>query len=207
MIWHCSAHAAVRVDDFYGRLSAVSGAAAHSQVHPPLVRRRPRRVDHLHVVFPGVAAGGLRLRLPDLPLAQTPCPGYRPPGAAGIGAGSPARHTFGCLETNRRRKPGAPDSGLAAGNRRPALLRAIHHRSPDAAMVQPRQPRPLALSALRALQCRLPAGTGELPLLFRDALHPQSPGVILGVGFAGVCPLLWRLRREIVEVSRPGSEV
>src|ERR1035437_6316873 len=113
MIWHCSAHAAVRVDDFYGRLSAVSGAAAHSQVHPPLVRRRPRRVDHLHVVFPGVAAGGLRLRLPDLPLAQTPCPGYRPPGAAGIGAGSPARHTFGCLETNRRRKPGAPDSGLA----------------------------------------------------------------------------------------------
>ena len=70
----------------------------------------------------------------------------------------------------------------------------------DPAMVQPRPARGLALPPLRALECRLAAGPGQLPLLLRDPFHPQDPGRPVGVGTGGLRALLRLLRGETLEV-------
>src|SRR5215831_140827 len=54
--------AGLRLDDFYGGLSAISDSAAHRQVHPALVWRRARRMDGLPALFSGVPAGWICLR-------------------------------------------------------------------------------------------------------------------------------------------------
>ena len=65
------------------------------------------------------------------------------------------------------------------------------------------QPGGLALPPLCALECRLAARPGQLPLLLRDAFHPQDPGGAVGVGVGRVCALLRVLRDQTVEVRRP----
>ena len=45
-----------------GSVSSVPGATDDSEVHPALVRWRARGVDYLSAFFPGLLAGGLRLR-------------------------------------------------------------------------------------------------------------------------------------------------
>jgi len=45
---------------FTERLPSVLGTASARQVHPAVVRRNARRLDHLHAVFPGGPAGRLQ---------------------------------------------------------------------------------------------------------------------------------------------------
>ena len=48
--------------DLSQRFSSVPGAAHDRTLHPALVRRRARRLDHLPAVLPGLPAGWLRVR-------------------------------------------------------------------------------------------------------------------------------------------------
>ena len=54
-------------DDIRWRVSSFPGSAPHRQIHPPLVRGKPGGLDDLHVVFPGVAVGRLRVCAHDQP--------------------------------------------------------------------------------------------------------------------------------------------
>src|SRR2546425_1562785 len=56
-----SRHARVCIDDFHWGIPALPGPAADRQIYSALVWRRTGRLDYLHVVFPNVAVGGLRL--------------------------------------------------------------------------------------------------------------------------------------------------
>ena len=130
-----------------------------------------------------------------------------PSGAAGRRPGPPAHHARRFLETPRRRQPDAPDSRPAHGLPRPALFCAVVHQPAAAALVQPHQPGPLALSAFRPFQRGLAPRAGELPLVLRDAVHPPNPGRAVGLGAGRVRGGVRLLRREIVEIRRPKAEV
>src|SRR6266404_9248813 len=63
-------YAGLCADHFHRSLPALSGAAADREIYPSLVRRRPGRVDNLHVVLSNNAAGWLRLCPSDLTAVQ-----------------------------------------------------------------------------------------------------------------------------------------
>src|SRR6476646_5013455 len=94
-------HAGVCVDDFYRGLPALPGAASDCEVHPAVVWRRAGGLDDLHVVFPGIAAGRLRLCAFPLTLAETPRTGLGAFDRPGRGSGTAADHSICNLETGR----------------------------------------------------------------------------------------------------------
>ena len=193
-----SRRAGFRTDNFYRGIFALPGAAADWQIHPAVVWRRTGGLDDLPVVFSDAVAGRVRLCAFHLrPVSAAP-PGNIASGTARRGAGAVAHHPRRCLEAGGRRESDPANSGPAGRVHRPAVFRPLGHRSPDATLVQPHQPRRLSLPALRALERRLIAGAGQLSGLFRDPFHAQGAGDIVGLGTGVVCHRLRRLRGETV---------
>ena len=203
-----SRHVRLRADDFYRGIFAFPSPAADRQIHPAVVRRRDRRLDDLHVVLPDAAVGRLRLRAFYLPLAEAAPPGDSASGPARRGVGPAAHYARRFVEAGRRRKSNVANPRPADCEPWPAVFRPLVHGSPDATLVQPHEPRRVALPALRAFECRLIAGARQLSGLFRNPFHAQSAGCAVGMGTGPVCRRLRLLRNQTVAGKRcRGSRV
>src|SRR5579862_2368681 len=136
-----------------------------------MVRWRPRRLDHLHALFPGTLARWLRLRPPDCEIfktSQTSCPphhsGHRWPRDA-------SHRPLRFLEAARHRKPNSLHPPPSDCRPWPPVFRALHNRPIDSALVSAFKPRPFPVSPLCALQRRLLARADFVPLLLRNPFH------------------------------------
>jgi len=94
------------------------------------------------------------------------------------------------------------DRVAAGGDGGAAVLRAERDESAPAEVVRDRASARGGLPALRALERRLAAGAGQLPVLRRDPSHAQSPGRVVGGGTGGLRGLLRPVRGSGVEIER-----
>src|SRR5258708_7007345 len=134
-------------------LLAVPGAAHDGQVRCAVVRRRSGSLDELHVVFPGTAAGRIRLRALARIASQRSAPGVDSLGFAGgitfISADwSAVRH----LEASLQQRSFGADSAAPRRNRRRPVFAAFRNRSTAAALVQSVASQRIALAALCAVE-------------------------------------------------------
>src|SRR5439155_14469410 len=99
----CEDNDSLRRHDFLKRIPAVSGAAAHCENDPALVRRLRGSLEFGSAVLSAAAAAGLRLRALLRPLSTAESAGGDPRSAARRKLRAPADPAFRCLEAFRSR--------------------------------------------------------------------------------------------------------
>src|SRR5208337_4101369 len=177
-------HAALRSNDLFQRLSAVSAATDHRQADPAVVRRLGGGVDDLPGVLPDHPAARLRL------LRR----GVAAPVAEGASAAAPcaaraelrlaADRSGSAVETAWHRKSCAAYPRPAGGDGRPALFPAGDHQSAGAGVVRAQFSRAQPVPPVRLVQSGVDAGAPRLSVRART-LGAYALAVLRLVG--GLC--------------------